>query len=379
MKIQLNHKTNDESNLYLRALWASLRKSYGKCAWQFMPYKDGKSKTVHIGFMDIGLGNTVEVSIQYEKKGVIKFLDFNSELPEHEIQIIHDLCLSIDVNNLQKDFVISTVLNTGVGNFSSTLGKGYRIFLTDTRENILEISVTAFDVHDAGFIAGNKIQSICDLLSVFINSYVKMGSLTCLNEFTNISVDTIYSENLDWIDDHPREGDFLVLANYQKLIIENLLLENIHEAFLNGASHFNNAAYLLKDFSFSHDATVDTAVVLYVSSLESCAAIQEVEKKSCKECGQVKYSIRRRVLDLVGDYLPNHLVKFIDDYYASRSKYLHEGRSSSKNIYFGTSLPQLDPYSSSGCKIQTSIMPINLRDYVSYIFRKIAQEGIFKS
>ncbi|TOF14847.1 hypothetical protein CGJ28_26535, partial [Vibrio parahaemolyticus] len=63
----------------------------------------------------------------------------------------------------------------------------------------------------------------------------------------------------------------ITLANYQKLIINQMLQGNIKSQFVSGAAHFNNAAYLLRDYSLSKGAITDTAIVLYVSALEACA------------------------------------------------------------------------------------------------------------
>lgn len=347
-----------------------------------MPYKHGQSKTVHFGFMDINLGSAIEFSIQYEVKGVIKSLHLEGNVSKSELDSLHGLCLSADSIVSESCFIISTVLESQLPPFASSIGDEYRLFQNQLGESVLEVQFFAFDPDDAIHLAASKIQQVCDLLSVFTNSYVKMTKLICSNSFTDINQSSDFSGDLDWIDDHPIENGLITLANYQKLIINQMLQGNIKSQFVSGAAHFNNAAYLLRDYSLSKGAITDTAIVLYVSALEAFAMTKEVTKdscSSCSSCGQVKYSIRRRVLDLVDEFLPKHLVKFIDGYYASRSKFLHEGIHSSTNNYFGKSIPQLSPNSDSGCHMPATIMQINLRDYVSYIFRGTAIKGVLKS
>ncbi|WP_219623432.1 hypothetical protein, partial [Vibrio parahaemolyticus] len=98
------------------------------------------------------------------------------------------------------------------------------------------------------------------------------------------------------------------------------------------------------------------------------------DNASCAECSQKVFSIRRRVLELVRRYHPDHLVKFFDKYYQDRSKYLHAGSFSSSSNYYGVTIPQLDPNSESGCHMQTSVFPMNLRDFTSFIFRQVSQD-----
>lgn len=372
MKIILNHSSNHESNEYLRALWAKFRTVYGKCAWQFMPHKHGQSKTVHFGFMDIGLGSSFEVSINYERKGIIKSINLESSLPREQLDLVSSLCSGLSQSSHKEPFIISSVLDSQLPSFAPVVGNGYRIFHRDSGESVLEVQVLAFDHHDAVHIAACKLQNICDLLAVFTNSFVKLTQLICAKIFTEVAESKLFSGDLNWVDDHPIENELTTLASYQKSALDLLLQGKVKNQFINGAAHFNNAAFLLKDHSLAQGALTDTATVLYVSALESCAMTRDVAKESCSSCRQVKYSIRRRVLDVVGEFLPSHLVRFIDGYYASRSKFLHEGIKSSNNNYFGTSIPQLSLSSDSGCKAATTVLPINLRDYVSYIFRGIA-------
>lgn len=41
---KLDLKTTAETNLFLRALWAALRESYGRLGWQFTPRRFGEEK-----------------------------------------------------------------------------------------------------------------------------------------------------------------------------------------------------------------------------------------------------------------------------------------------------------------------------------------------
>lgn len=44
MVFDLDLKNERESNSFLRALWSNFSEKYGKCAWQYMPNKNGKKR-----------------------------------------------------------------------------------------------------------------------------------------------------------------------------------------------------------------------------------------------------------------------------------------------------------------------------------------------
>lgn len=87
-----------------------------------MPYKHGQSKTVHFGFMDINLGSAIEFSIQYEVKGVIKSLHLEGNVSKSELDSLHGLCLSADSIVSESCFIISTVLESQLPPFASSIG-----------------------------------------------------------------------------------------------------------------------------------------------------------------------------------------------------------------------------------------------------------------
>ena len=110
---------------------------------------------------------------------------------------------------------------------------------------------------------------------------------------------------------------------------------------------------------------------LYMSAMEVAAKIGQHNAESCKECGQLRYKISQRVTDLMKDCGGEHIASFAKGYYGNRSKYLHEGIMLSESNYTGTSIPQLDPSSPTGCVVQATSPNPNLRDYVGFCMRKV--------
>lgn len=372
MQVNLNHDTNIQSNLYLRAFYAKLRSEYGKCAWYFTPWKDGQNNTIHLGFIDIGLSTTLEIAVEYEKKGVIKSLSVNGIVEDTVNEKLQKLAESINPEQELTEYFVSSKLYSSAGSFSNVISDSYSLFAVENDITELTIKLVAFDEVDAKVEAGRYIQKISNALSVFVNDFVKYRGIKSVKGLHDIEPGEEYMGDLDWVDDHPIQNKNLVLAAYQKQLLEQIQTGEIRSSYLRGCAHFNNAAYLLKDYSMNTEELTDTASVLYISALEACTELLNSDVSSCSSCGQKVFSIRRRVLELVKLYHPDHLVKFFDNYYANRSKYLHTGRASSVNNYYGTSIPLLDPDSESGCVQQVAILPLNLRDYISYIFRQVA-------
>lgn len=377
MKIELNHLSNEESNLFLRCFYSRLREYYGKCAWVFMPSKNSANTTIRIGTVDIGIeDHNQDVTIKYSKKGVIKELFMNNPFSPNTKELddeLYEVATSLDTTKLTK-YSVSSIIETPYSSIANINTDGFYIFPDSDSRTRIAITVPAFDPDDAAYLSGGLINEVCNFLSICLNTYVKSGQIFIGYDLYVDVQNELYSGDEDWIDDHPMVNGSMALSEDQVSMVIDIIAGNVKPEFLSACAHFNNAVYLLKDHSLNQNFLVDAAAVLYISSLEVCSSLFKYDSSSCSECGQVKYSIRKRVLDLVGKYHPEHLKKFIDRYYQGRSKYLHAGSHSSSGNYYGVSIPQLDPSSYSGCHAQASSHPINLRDFTSYIFRKVSKE-----
>lgn len=377
MKIELNHSSNEESNLFLRCFYSRLREHYGKCAWFFMPSKNSANATIRIGTIDIGIvGHNQDVTIKYSKKGVIKALFMNNSFSPNTKALddeLYEVAASLGETKLTKYFV-SSIIETPYTSMANINTDGFYIFPDMDNRTRIAITVSAFDQDDAAYLYGSLINEVCNFLSICLNTYVKPGQIFIGRDLHVAVQNELYSGDEDWIDGHPMVNGSMALSEDQVSMVIDIIASNVRPEFLSACAHFNNAVYLLKDHSLNQNFLVDAATVLYVSSLEVCSSLFNYDRTSCIKCGQVKHSIRKRVLDLVGKYHPEHHKKFIDKYYQGRSKYLHAGSHSSSGNYSGVSIPQLDPNSDSGCHVQASSHPINLRDFTSYIFRKVSKE-----
>lgn len=109
---------------------------------------------------------------------------------------------------------------------------------------------------------------------------------------------------------------------------------------------------------------VEQAIVNYMSAME-VITLKDKDPEKCDYCGQMRYSIARRVSNLAENCF-NGINWLVKDYYADRSKYVHAGTLLSSNNYVGRSMPLMSVKkgSSSGMIIQVSRVPDLLKERV---------------
>ncbi|WP_177428092.1 hypothetical protein, partial [Candidatus Venteria ishoeyi] len=244
MRIVLNHISNEESNVYLRCLYVNLRKAYGKCAWFFSPSKHGASQSIRVGSIDIGQDHpTQDLIIRYHRKGVIKELSLNNLFTPNSKMLdekLYEIASNLDVTRLTS-FSISATLETINLPFSNVCTDRFSLSSDSDGKNQLSINVSAFDAQDAGVLAGQLINQICDFLSICLNTYVKASDTTVSRTMPSVEDGELYVGDLSWIDDHPVVSGKLALAEYQVQLFQDLIAGKVKAAFINACSHFNNA------------------------------------------------------------------------------------------------------------------------------------------
>jgi hypothetical protein len=107
-----------------------------------------------------------------------------------------------------------------------------------------------------------------------------------------------------------------------------------------------------------------------MSSVEVLTELEEHYTTNCKECGQSIYSIRKRVLNLIENNLSEHMKKTFDNYYTTRSKYLHSGLLVSNRQYIGVCLPKISDKFKNGCEEYPLKQDINLLEWIGFLIRK---------
>ncbi len=405
-----------DSNIFLRALWANISKEYGKCVWQYTPYKDSSKHIIFLGNMDIDLPSCFSVYVHYKKKAVInkmEFLELNNKEVSQEIkekfqEIIKETVISFKTPEIK-------CLNATISSYNSISNYNSDFFSISSYGNGLSsftLGVKAFGDNDAKFICQSKMTKVLDLLSVLTNapfSFCKQPS----NPVTHKEKEMFY-EDEGFIDGHPIQNSEFILTKYGKEIIDRVIRSDKEEGnikkLINASMHFHaarkfdaqiNDLYIYHEPEQTEEVDIYTinfsprdqrlfsarevnanieeiATVSYISALEVISSIVfDNDAHRCKNCNQFMYGISARVRDLLRKYFPDQLAKQIHSYYSSRSKFLHEGEIL-EHTYTGISIPQLDYNHSSGCKVSSDIPLINLREYTGYCIRSVIKEYLVK-
>jgi hypothetical protein len=401
MQVVLNHPDVEASNRFLRAYWAELRATFGKCAWQYSPSRNGEAKTIHFGWMDLGSPLVgLEVHISYARKGVIHtlFVD-GGELAASDVE---KLTKAVERASARMDHPTSSTLavrvTSPVGVVGSYNGNCFQIAPCGLNTNEIKVSVLGYDSIDAHSEAQGILLRTLDVLSVFTNATfdfvsngppprrsllgsVKRMMRTMIDRFGSKKAEwqrkTAGEENstfhteYDWIDGHPLSEKKLLLWREEVAFLDELVSGKIprDHPFVNASVHFHTATKVWMDAQSM--AFTQVAEVLLVSALEAATNLAPIENITCQTCGQKVYSIRRRVNDLAKQYTNELICDFIDDYYHRRSRYLHVGTLWADGSYAGTSIPLLDPSSPNGCRQQIAHPPFNLTEYVGFTLRQV--------
>ncbi|KWU58956.1 hypothetical protein AWW70_19165 [Bacillus mycoides] len=395
MDINIGTTNVEESNDFLRCLWAEMKKEFGVCGWHYTPYKMGPLKKITFGFVNIGESYPLEVGISYNEKGSINNIYFLAEHGKKEIvkgtelfQRLKKVTTAAKQNVGQCD---TLYFRTAIKSFYSLVSYRDENFTIEPMVgDVSEFSfgVKAYDRNQAkGFVTQKKKQ-LMDFLSVETNAVFESVNWWEEGLIENPKLEVFQEE--DFIDDHSVKEDYFVISEKGKKFV-NILTDTEQdlnpeiELFLKACSHFHSARKQeQKMFHEDENGMVvvhnkgdetELATTLYLSALEVATLIGFKEEK-CDACGQPKFQISKRVRELTSRYLPKHLVKDFVNYYDKRSKYLHAGMRLNTETPTKSLIPLLDNQDKSGCDLPNKTPLINIREYVSYCLRKFYRENL---
>lgn len=414
MEVLLENLNNvEQSNNFLRALWANIRADFGKCAWHYSPYRVTDKKTIVLGSMNYRDEGTIEVSLRYKKKGNLVAIIFkgSSELDSlsQDLAIMKQLVKkSLRYSEQRKIFHLKTYFDVIRGNISPYSSEVFQ--LTPVSSNKLRVTVRVFgyDNVDAKSIASHKFKVISEIISVFTN-FLLIRSKTETNEsFCGEISYNKYADDVNWVDDKPTFNNLVQLSEKACKLID-LILNTETESpnlklLLSAYRHFYSARSL---DAFEQDAlyfgessqksenitsievhkderfalpneilrsSTENASVLYMSSLEVASLFEKTKIEKCNKCNQNVYSISARVQDFVKSHSESDwLVTTIKSYYNLRSRHLHQGMELKNDNYLGTSLPALDLDSQSHAKEPYQVSVLNLREWSSFLLRQLLE------
>jgi hypothetical protein len=217
-------------------------------------------------------------------------------------------------------------------------------------ENLVYLIVYEYDKDDAEVLFKKKINPVVDVLVSYLWTDMHYDNCSA-SETITLGVNKFIEQVEININDEigVYQGYYYLSKNVfnllEKISGQNQLTKQIN-VYLAAARVYKNGIRLedlsrkvmAADIEFS-----EVVMVNYMSSLEILSAVEEVPKKQCVTCGQVIYSISKRVKNLASKtYGDGHdFVKHIVGFYQGRSKFLHEGVFNSANSYMGKVIPQL--------------------------------------
>ncbi|OMF31938.1 hypothetical protein [Paenibacillus peoriae] len=383
----------DKANMFLRALWSQIRINLGEGGWNYSPYKNGSKNLIHFGWLSAKmLKEPLDISIKYKQKGSITTLSIDSsELQQNkairqkvEESVQNAMSFNTLLNKTRVSFLIKA-LELPIGSYS---GSNFRINPTKNGSlNIIELSVFGFDKVDISSEAQAILNKVLDILSVETQSVFFYANSDEQGEECRIA--EIETDNTLWYGtDRPIVSDHFTISRKAKLLIDNVISgENEgSNKYLKACRLFHSAHKysMLRYKSESLDLSErfrrlalpneEVAAVLYMSALEVASDTNTEKPKKCEACGNPVYSISSRVLAYVQRFEAHD--RIVKDFYKDRSIYLHTGGFFSDQSYAGTTVPQLDPSSESGCRNQLSMRNLMaVSDVVSFCLRQQLQDS----
>lgn len=352
----LDFQSNIESNDFLRCLWANIRKEFGKAAWNFLPLKEGDN--IFIGHCDMGLDKTLDITVKVKRKGCLSNITFSIPDEMHDKEQIKSRlkgCVTKSRHGLgqYKMYSILVTINKSV-NFSKVEGVSFSIF-----RNKLTIKVKAYDEIDAKTNFMSLIKTVCAYISLDVMTYI----------YVDISSETFDDVSME---ENQQQEDAIIMSNEIIQYVDNFIakpfLYEDNLSILDKGVCLYAQGLKYAEMTFCHLNSFENygelAVLYFMSALE-VITLNDIKPEKCNECGQQRYSIARRVVDLVYDITNSEaLKKKIKDYYTYRSKFVHTGEMLSSSNYVGTSIPLLSIREKNGIIMQLPFCIDELKDIV---------------
>lgn len=383
--IQFDVSSNncEDSNLFLRKFYEALFQD-GKGGWFFQANRE--DKVIYIGSTNYG-----EMWLGYKERGKIDKIYFQTRSSEAHDLVEAALKCAKQNHSTMKQYTVAAVFHTQDILFCDMRRNGIEITSkedADKRITSVIFPVYAFGKFDLEYVITHKVNYLKYLLCVYTNIIFHCVSVTYTEGEYNVTDNDWQQPDTDWIDvdeqfiDEKNKimslcSDFFDLF---RIVIDAFEYRREIRLILNAAQEIFCSKKMIN--SITHDGAqwnmpgyTDLANTLMISALEPLSSIYGVEPDRCKECGNLKYSIRKKVRDLCNKYLPEFLAKEIyDKGYAERSSFLHEGRATTNEFYCGHCVPLINPADGRSMLNPSARVDYNLFDYVSYIFRKITSD-----
>ncbi|MFC0561958.1 hypothetical protein [Halalkalibacter alkalisediminis] len=401
MEIHIGTKKVEESNEFLRCLWAEMEKEFGRCDWNYAPKKNGSKQRVFFGYMHINQDFSIAVMISYENKGSIHNLYFESTKKNL------DIVKGTELYNRLKKVVKATRKKIGEykelfidAHIQSTspimpyTGENFEIKFINDKGFKMKFKINVYDEKHCGYQANKVINDVMDFLSVETDDI--FWSVDEYDNYDELKFEETFIER-DFMDENSLYWGYRTISKKGKQFLDLLTDckrkdEEDLVLFLSACNHFHTARMQEEQIYKKYEDSLyerigisqsEIATTMYLSALEVISLIGFKEEK-CGSCGQVKYQISKRISQIAYRYLPSGYVKelldkqFID-FYEHRSKYLHMGRKLVSEIPIQYYVPQLNLYAENMCDFPHNIHLSYLRECVGHCLRSFYKDKFMKS
>ena len=333
-----------------------------------------------VGQANIGKDALLNVRICYKQRGCLSSIEFTplydtdiAQLKGRLKQCVND---AFQYKEYKKEQFGQGVLDSTVS-FHKRTERNFAI-----EGNTLGIKVYGYDEKDMSSMFKAQILQICNLLTFDTLRYITVGGtlteeIRLLHNFGTRLINYKTSEVT---------GEMEKNKVYQGLKVSDGMAAYI-DAYLerpygyeNHFSNFDKCVQLFAQGIRNEELSwisvglpepyAEQAIVNYMSALE-VITLNDKEPVSCKCCGQMKYSIARRVADLAENTFSG-LGDFVKDYYRDRSKYVYSGSLLSSNSYVNRSIPLMSiaKNSKTGMITQISRVQTELKEMVKYCIER---------
>lgn len=353
----LGYNSNKESNDFLRSFWAALRKEFGKAAWNLLPLRI--ENKIYLGHCDIGLDHVLDFYLSYKNKGCLSAISISVDDSISDAQLQRRLKGSItharkNIDKLES-FRLTLSLDSAIC-FEKSEARYFSI-----EDNRLMLNIYGYDLVDAKTQSSSLLKNICAWISFDLLKYISIEG--CAFQ--------VYSDSVSRQFRRQRKSKLKISDRVQKYLDEFIAKPCSYEDNL---SEIDKAVFLfvqgLKYDELSHmtisplEVYSEQAILCYMSALE-VVTLKDIEPSKCECCGQLRYSIAKRVENLVYEVSQSKARrKMIADFYAIRSKFVHLGTMLSENNYKGISIPLMNKGYGDGLIQQCNLRSADLADIV---------------
>ena len=364
----------DSNNLLMR-LWATFLKE-GKIGWQYTPHKQGS--VIFVGFIFVHqLSISYEVNFEVKADNVVQKVIFKRQdekkLTDEEIEYLTKIdserkLIKKQIFYVQVQFIISSF--RGIKYFYPFGDTNMTMYCIDDKQ-YLDFSMKGFCQEQIFEQVLEIFEKIASLLSIQTNSTIEIQKVCFVNNLAKLekNISSITQDDEDWMDDYPLIDSHFILPEYAKNLLKNIIAQTNSKKLnilLRASHHFKHSLML-------HQKQMQTELIVaqFMSSIEALAELEDYSKKVCSSCNQKVFSIQKRVLLLLRQEFPVHLVDIFKNFYEIRSRYLHEGKLTQFREYTGISLPQVSKSPKRGCENYQCMFPmINLIEWIGWFMRK---------